>query len=175
MDNVQSTAKGTLYKDGQQVGDTALGGLGTFDVAAAKASYRLVLDARRTAGWATYSTGTHTEWSFASAHTDQRTALPLLSVDYDVAGLDLLNRVDRKHESELGLAVRTQAGSIKGADLKAWVSYDDGASWKTVKVKSGEVELKHPKGADFVSLRVRAADRNGSTVDQTVLRAFGLR
>ncbi|MEU0068143.1 S8 family serine peptidase [Streptomyces sp. NPDC006332] len=175
VDNAQDTAKGKLYKDGQLVGDTTLGGLGTFDVPAAKAAYRLVLDARRTAGWAAYSTGTHTEWSFASAHTDQRTALPLLSVDYDVDGLDLLNRVDRKHKSELGLSVRNQSGGVTTGDLKAWVSYDDGTTWKAVKVKHGELKLKHPKGAKFVSLRVRAADRNGNAVDQTVLRAFGLK
>ncbi|MDQ1064922.1 S8 family serine peptidase [Streptomyces canus] len=175
VDNVQDLAKGTLYKDGQLVGDTALGGLCTFDVPVAQASYRLVLDARRTAGWAAYSTATHTEWSFASAHTDQRTALPLLSVDYGVDGLDLLNRVDRKHKAELGLAVRSQSGNATAAELKAWVSYDDGTSWKEVKVKRGELELTHPKSATFVSLRVRAADRNGNAVDQTVLRAFGLK
>lgn len=175
VDNVQDTGKGTLYADGQLVGDTALGGLGTFDVPAAKASYRLALDARRTADWAAYSTSTHTEWSFASAHTDQRTALPLLSIDYDVDGLDLLGRVDRKHKSELGLSVRNQSGGVTAGDLKAWVSYDDGTSWKEVKVKRGELELKHPKGATFVSLRVRGADRNGNAVDQTVLRAFGLK
>ncbi|MFF7937134.1 S8 family serine peptidase [Streptomyces sp. NPDC007940] len=175
VDNAQDTAKGKLYADGQLVGDTKLGGLGTFDVPAAKASYRLVLDARRTAGWGAYSSGTHTEWSFASAHTDQRTALPLLSVDYGVAGLDLLNRADRKHTSQLRVSVRDQSGSVKAGALKAWVSYDDGTSWKAVKVKHGELQLKHPKGARFVSLRVQAADRSGNGVDQTVLRAFGLK
>ncbi|MGX1480420.1 UNVERIFIED_CONTAM: subtilisin family serine protease [Streptomyces canus] len=175
VDNVQDTAKGKLYADGQLVGETTLGGLGTFDVPAAKASYRLVLDARRAADWAAYSTGTHTEWSFASAHTDQRTALPLLSVDYDVDGLDLLGRAEARHTSKLGLSVRNQSGSVTASSLQAWVSYDDGTSWKEVKVKRGEAELKHPKGAGFVSLRVRAADRNGNAVDQTVLRAFGLR
>ncbi|CAM5504943.1 hypothetical protein SALBM311S_05408 [Streptomyces alboniger] len=42
-------------------------------------------------------------------------------------------------------------------------------------MKHGEARLKHPKGAAFVSLRVRAADRGGNAVDQTVLRAFGLK
>ncbi len=175
VDNVQDTAKGTLYADGQLVGDTALGGLGTFDAPAAKASYRLVLDARRRADWAAYSTGTHTEWSFASAHTDRQTALPLLSVDYDVDGLDLLGRAEARHTSKLGLSVRNQSGGVTAGDLRAWVSYDDGTSWKEVKVKRGELELKHPKSATSVSLRVRAADRSGNAVDQTVLRAFGLK
>ncbi|MCQ4207557.1 S8 family serine peptidase [Streptomyces longispororuber] len=175
VDNLKDTAKGTLYAGGQLVGATSLGGLGTFDVAAAKASYRLVLDTRRTADWTAYSTSTHTEWSFASAHTDQRTALPLLSVDYGVDGIDLLNRVDRKHTSQIALSVRDQSGSVTTGDLKTWVSYDDGTSWKEVKVDHGEVQLKHPKGAEFVSLRVRAADKDGNALDQTVLRAFGLR
>ncbi|MEV6107774.1 S8 family serine peptidase [Streptomyces sp. NPDC051940] len=175
VDNFKDTAKGTLYADGQLIGATALGGLGSFNVAAARASYRLVLDTRRTADWAAYSTSTHTEWSFASAHTDQRTALPLLSVDYGVDGLDLLNRVDRRHTAELALSVRDQSGSVTAGELKAWVSYDDGTSWREMKVDDGEVELEHPKGAAFVSLRVRAADQDGNAVDQTVLRAFGLK
>ncbi|MFC8434646.1 S8 family serine peptidase [Streptomyces sp. NPDC057253] len=175
-DNVQDTAQGRLYADGQVVGDTALGGYGTFTVPAAKSSYRLVVDTKRTAEWAAYSTGTHTEWSFASAHTDQQTALGLLSVDYDVAGIDLLNRAEAGHTSKLGLSVRNQSGGITAASLTAWVSYDDGASWKEVKVKHGTAELKHSKkGARFVSLRVRAADQDGNTVDQTVVRAFGLK
>ncbi|MFE2941423.1 S8 family serine peptidase [Streptomyces sp. NPDC059255] len=175
VENVQDTAKGKLYADGQLVGDTTLGGSGSFDVPAAKVPYRLVLDARRTADWAEYSTSTHTEWSFASAHTDQLTALPLLSVDYDLDGLDLLNRAEAGHKSELGLSVRNQAAGVTAGDLKAWVSYDDGTSWKEVKVKHGKAELKHPKGAEFVSLRVQAADRDGNRIDQTVLRAFGLK
>ncbi|MGW4080524.1 S8 family peptidase [Streptomyces asiaticus] len=176
VDNVQDTAKGKLYADGQLIGDTALGGYGTFTAPAAKSSYRLVLDTQRTADWAAYSTGTHTEWSFASEHTDQQTALGLLSVDYDVAGLDLLNSAKAGHTSKLGLSVRNQSGGVTASSLKAWVSYDDGTSWKEVKVKHGKAELKHPKkGARFVSLRVRAADRDGDAVDQTVVRAFGLK
>ncbi|MEU9290751.1 S8 family serine peptidase [Streptomyces sp. NPDC048275] len=175
VDGVQDTAKGTLYADGELVGNSALGGYGSFDVPATKASYRFVLDAQRKADWATYSTSTHTEWSFASAHTNQQTALPLLSVDYDLDGLDLLNRAEAKRKSTLELSVRDQKSSITARELKTWVSYDDGASWKEVKVRGGEAELKHPKGAEFVSLRVRAADRDGNAVDQTVVRAFGLK
>lgn len=175
-DNVLDTAKGKLYADGQLVGDTALGGYGTFTAPAAKSSYRLVVDTQRTADWAAYSTATHTEWSFASAHTDQQTALGLLSVDYDVAGLNLLNSAEAGHTSKLGLSVRNQSGGVTASSLKAWVSYDDGTSWKEVKVKHGKAELKHPKkDARFVSLRVRAGDRDGNIVDQTVVRAFGLK
>ncbi|MFF4396231.1 S8 family serine peptidase [Streptomyces sp. NPDC001480] len=175
VDNVQDTAKGTLYANGQPVGDTTLGGYGTFDVPAAEGAYRFVLDARRTAGWAAYSTSSHTEWTFASAHTDQATTLPVLSVDYGLPGLDLLDRSGAGRTSKLSLSVRNQEGGVTAGALKAWVSYDDGTSWKEVKVRHGKAEIRHPKGARFVSLRVRAADRDGNTVDQTVLRAFGLK
>ncbi|GAA4014157.1 S8 family serine peptidase [Streptomyces plumbiresistens] len=176
VDSAQDTAKGALYADGKLIGDSVRGGYGTFGVPATKTAYRFVLDARRTADWAAYSTSTHTEWSFASARTEQQTALPLLSVDYDVDGLDLLNRVESKGRSELGLSVRDQHKSITTGQLKAWVSYDDGTTWKEVKVRHGKAEIKHPKnGAGFVSLRVRAADRDGNAVDQTVVRAFGLK
>ncbi|WP_328501234.1 S8 family serine peptidase [Streptomyces sp. NBC_00457] len=173
--DVSDTAQGKLYADGQLVGDSTLGGYGIFDVPAAKASYRFVLDTQRKAGWTPYSTSTHTEWSFASAHTDEATALPLLSVDYDLDGLDLLNRAESKRKLELGLSVRDQEGSVKAKALKAWVSYDDGASWKEAKVRKGKAEIKHPKGAEFVSLRVQASDGAGNQVDQTVLRAYGLK
>jgi subtilisin family serine protease len=175
VDSTVDTAQGKLYADGQLVGDSVVGGYGTFDVAPDKASYRFELDVQRRAPWAAYSTSTHTEWSFASAHTDEETALPLLSVDHDLDGLDLLNRAESKGELELGLSVRDQEGSITAKALKAWVSYDDGTTWKEVRVRHGKAEIKHPKGAEFVSLRVQASDGAGNQVDQTVLRAYGLK
>jgi hypothetical protein len=175
IDGTQDTAKGKLYRDGQLVGDSLLGGYGTFDVPADKASYRFVLDVQRRADWAAYSTSTHTEWAFASAHTDAETALPLLTVGIDPKKLDLLNRADGKKELEVGLPVANQLRSVKASSLKAWVSYDDGTSWKEVKVKNGKAKFKPAKGAEFVSLRVQAADSDGNQIDQTVLRAFGLK
>ncbi|MCX4457557.1 S8 family serine peptidase [Streptomyces sp. NBC_01728] len=175
VDGVQDTAKGTLYADGQLVGDTTLGGYGAFGVPAAKGAYRFVLDTRHTTDWATYSTSTHTEWTFSSAHTDKETALPVLSLGYDLDGLDLLNRAGAGRTSELSLTVRNQEGRVTPSALKAWVSYDDGSSWKEVRVKHGKAEIRHPKGARFVSLRVLTSDAVGNQVDQTVLRAYGLK
>ncbi|WP_330287161.1 S8 family serine peptidase [Streptomyces sp. NBC_00576] len=175
IDGADNTAKGRLYADGQLVGDSTFGGYGIFDVPADKASYRFVLDVQRRAAWAKYSTSTHTEWTFDSAHTGAATALPLLTVGIAPKGLDLLNRADGKRELEIGLPVANQLGSVRASNLKAWVSYDDGTSWKEVKVKGGTARFKAAKGAESVSLRVRAADRDGNGIDQTVLRAFGLK
>ena len=175
VDGTDNTAKGKLYADGQLVGDSTFGGYGVFDVPAAKASYRFDLDVQRKAAWARYSTSTHTEWTFASAHTDTETALPLLTVGIAPKDLDLLNRARSGKELKIDLPVANQLGSVKASSLKAWVSYDDGTSWKEVKVKSGKARFTPAKGAETVSLRVRATDRDGNGIDQTVLRAFGLK
>jgi len=36
------------------------------------------------------------------------------------------------------------------------------------------VEITHPRGARYVSLRAHATDSLGSTVTQTVIRAYGV-
>ncbi|MFC4498334.1 MULTISPECIES: S8 family serine peptidase [Streptomyces] len=175
IDGTDNTAKGKLYADGKLVGDSTFGGYGVFDVSADKASYRFDLDVQRRAAWAKYSTSTHTEWTFASAHTGTSTALPILTVGIAPKDLDLLNRAKSGKELKVDLPVANQLGSVKASSLKAWVSYDDGTSWKEVKVKSGKARFKPAKGAESVSLRVRATDRDGNAIDQTVLRAFGLK
>ncbi|WP_416980391.1 S8 family peptidase [Streptomyces sp. T028] len=175
IDGTDNTAKGKLYADGQLIGDSTFGGYGVFDVHADNASYRFDLDVQRRAAWARYSTSTHTEWTFASAHTATETALPLLTVGIAPKGLDLLNRAERGRQLEVGLPVTNQLGSVKARGLKAWVSYDDGTTWKEVKVEDGKARFKPAKGAETVSLRVRATDRDGNGIDQTVLRAFGLK
>ncbi|MFF3942698.1 S8 family serine peptidase [Streptomyces phaeofaciens] len=175
IDGIDSTAKGKLYADGRLIGDSTSGGYGVFAVPADKASYRFDLDVQRRAAWARYSTSTHTEWTFASAHTATGTVLPLLTVGIAPKGLDLLNRAERGKQVSVGLPVANQLGSVKARGLKAWVSYDDGTSWKEVKVEDGTVRFKPAKGAETVSLRVRATDHDGNGIDQTVLRAFGLK
>ncbi|MEV0739575.1 hypothetical protein AB0I51_27380 [Streptomyces sp. NPDC050549] len=87
----------------------------------------------------------------------------------------LINRADGKRALTVGLPVAKQSGSIRASSLKAWVSYDDGASWKEMSVTKGEARFRPVKGAASVSLRVRATDRDGNAIDQTVLRAFGLK
>ncbi|MFJ8027072.1 S8 family serine peptidase [Streptomyces sp. NPDC096311] len=176
IDGTEDTGKGKLYDAaGTLLGEATLGGYGVFNVPADQASYRFVVDVARRADWAKYSTNTHTEWTFASGHTDARTNLPILSVDYALNKIDLLDRAESDRKMKLGLAVRNQEGGVEVSSLKAWASFDDGASWKEVRVKKGKAEIKHPRGAEFVSLRVQAADSDGNQIDQTVLRAYGLK
>jgi len=52
------------------------------------------------------------------------------------------------------------------------VSYDDGASWRSVPVTGGGVaRLDHPAGAGSVSPRASATTR-GTDVEVTVVRAY---
>jgi hydrogenase maturation factor HypE len=63
------------------------------------------------------------------------------------------------------------------------VSFDDGAGWEQAKVRSrgrGEFEVKVKYASlaattGAVSLRAEAWDAGGNRVEQTILRAYGLR
>lgn len=59
------------------------------------------------------------------------------------------------------------------------MSYDDGATWQRTDLSRCDdgwrTNLRAPRSADFVTLRVGARDSAGNTVSQTITRAFGLR
>jgi hypothetical protein len=60
--------------------------------------------------------------------------------------------------------------------VRAWLSYDDGRTWTEVRLdRRHQATVHHQRGREFVSLRVRATDRDGNSVEQTVLRAYGVR
>ncbi len=58
------------------------------------------------------------------------------------------------------------------------MSYDDGATWAPATVaRDGakwSVSVLHPESG-FVSLRAKASDAQGNTVEQTVIRAYALK
>ncbi|MBO0866972.1 MAG: hypothetical protein J2P15_00260, partial [Micromonosporaceae bacterium] len=69
------------------------------------------------------------------------------------------------------------AGRVK--DLTVQVSYDDGATWKTVDLKRSddahwEVTLLQPHSG-FVSVRAIGADTAGNTFAQTIIHLYKLR
>ena len=82
---------------------------------------------------------------------------------------------------DTSVELTAQSNTLTAAKVRqVQVSYDDGATWRptplvtAVNGKSYTI-LTHPKGAKFVSLKASAADANGNTVDQTVIRAFSLK
>ncbi|MGI5486990.1 S8 family serine peptidase [Microtetraspora malaysiensis] len=173
----------TVYRNGQLLGSTPSAAV-AFPVTPERAEYRLAVDVQRDQPWWTTSTKVNTEWTFHAERADAMTPLPILSVDYDL-DVDLANSVAVNPALHVGLGLRYPKGMAgpRITEAKLWTSYDDGATWRPVKVASGgdagfTATIKNPKSAragGFVSLRVQAGDADGNTVLQTVTRACQLR
>jgi subtilisin family serine protease len=166
---------GTLIAEGTQF-------FGGFPVSGAPSTYRAELDVSRAAPFWRFSSETHTTWTFNSSQPAAGVVQPqpLLLVDYDLGRLDLLNRA-HGDEKEVHLRVHRQQGApaARITSVLAWASFDDGATWTQVPVSSEGgghyvAEVTHPATAQDVSLRVQAADAGGSSISQTVVRAYGL-
>ncbi|MGW2563234.1 S8 family serine peptidase [Streptomyces sp. NPDC001514] len=173
-----------LYHDGTQVADQAQP-WGSFPAAPGEGSYRLRLEtARNSPAWA-FSTRTDTSWSFRSAPpaAGQEALLPLVLLDYDVP-VSTLNQVAGSSSTTLQVTARHQDGwtGARIAGMRVRASTDDGAHWTSVHVSprgNGTYDVRLDRAlthhADFVSLRVEAWDGAGNEVEQTVVRAFGVR
>lgn len=131
------------------------------------------------------ATRTTTEWTLEvrGPHDPGRGGDHLLPVAGWQPRLDLANTApDRAHVVPLRVGYQPGAAGRSGWDVTAWVSFDDGDSWTRAYQRpvgrAGLAFVRVRPPADhhgYVSLRVRAADRHGNTVDQTIIRAYGLR
>lgn len=185
-----STATGDTYRTTWYAGDkllrqTTSAPSGAFPAVGDPATYRLVLDGRRTAAWAPYATSTHTEWTFGSQRpAGTETQVPgMLQVSYDLP-LDNLNQAPDSQVYAFQVRVDQQPGAAdrRVTDLDVQVSYDDGVTWRPALVvhRDGraQVLVHHPRPAGHtgaVSVKVSATDAGGARVEQVVLRAYGLR
>ncbi|MEU4676847.1 S8 family serine peptidase [Micromonospora sp. NPDC023737] len=145
--------------------------------------YRLVVRTTQDPTAGAYSTRTESDWTFRSkapAAGVESSVLPLLQLDYAVD-------TDTTGTAKRNSALTVSAAHLPGVaghggigPVTLEISYDDGAHWQKQslsRTKDGAwtAKLKAPKGASYVSLRARAADGSGNAVDQTVIRAFGVR
>ena len=95
--------------------------------------------------------------------------------------LDLHNSAPAGRSFELPVRVEQQPGAprAKARTVTVEVSYDGGRSWTKAKVrqqgKGWTAQLRHPRGAEYVSLRATATDSAGNTVTQRVIQAYRLR
>lgn len=162
-----------------------------------QSSYRLDWTQARVADPAS---STRTVWDFRSSRNDPKPALsetatcspdpgrrcsylPLLFVRYDLP-LDLGSKAPAGAPFELRFAVSHQQNQPKPAGVTTTVaaSYDDGKTWSDAQPATAAggwftATLQHPpldRTSGFVSIRVRARDAAGSTVEQTIVRAYGL-
>lgn len=147
------------------------------------ADHRVVLDAAREAPWWDRSTGTRTVWTFRAepgGSESEPDTLPVLDVSYAVGRVDLANTAPRRTTATVTIGRQDGGHGAKVTEARLWWSSDDGATWrKTVLHRKGAgvyaADLRVPAGTEHVSLRVGAKDRSGATVEQTVIRAYGVR
>ncbi|WP_243060069.1 S8 family serine peptidase [Nocardioides sp. SR21] len=155
------------------------------EVPAGNLPYRVVLDAERPADIFRLSTRTHTEWEFMSDTVDSDYFEP-----FSVMELDYRVETDLRGDIRAGAKQRISVlpssmdlGEVPGklTRVSLEVSYDGGATWRTVRLSRGSGgwwdgtldTAKRPGG--FVSVRASAATDAGYSIEQEVISAYGLR
>ncbi|GIM96136.1 S8 family serine peptidase [Paractinoplanes toevensis] len=148
-----------LYRNGTLISETR-DAWRDITIPAGAAGYRLELTTAREGNEWQYARSTNTEWTFRSAKAGP---LPMLQVGY--AAPVSLTGTATTWPHLLGI-------SVPGArTVSVQLSADEGVTWKSALVLGGAVVV--PAGRGTVSLRVTATDRDGNSVKQTVLRAYG--
>jgi hypothetical protein len=143
--------------------------------------YVLHVDATRTPGatlstqihgvWRFYAHGT-TDQAFFDAHLDAIRLLP--------SGLDLRNQAAPGALTRVVMRVQENGSPAIPIRLaRAYASADDGSSWHAVKVQArGSTyvfDVRDPKQAGFVSLRMYIKDAAGDSELLTIIHAYGVR
>ncbi|WP_283136882.1 S8 family serine peptidase [Rhizohabitans arisaemae] len=142
--------------------------------------YTLTTTAHRNPAVSALSTRIEAAWTFTSARTATATPLPLAIVRHIALGLDIANRA--KHGTRTPIALRVErapgAAAAKVTSLRVEASSDDGATWRPIPVvpfPGGWTAFSpNPASGRFVSLRTVAVDSVGTTVKQTITRAYAL-
>lgn len=177
-DSVLSSATFQLYRDDELVSSTDGQG-GVVTVPAADAQYRAVITTTRPRDVFDVATAADVSWTFRSAHTDDGTVVPApVSVVRFAPQLDAANSAPagRPFLVPVWLQHNGTGAFDRPRKLSVDVSYDEGTTWQKADVVLNlAVLLRHPAGAESVSLRATATDRGGNTVTQTVIRAYKLR
>lgn len=147
-----------------------------FSVPADEGTCRLQIEADRGAP-GTLSTRTSVAWTFRSAYTTTRTALPLSVVRFSPK-LNALNTARARGKYAVPVTVTPQPGPTATAltTLTVEVSSDDGGTWQPAPLqRAGDqtiATLQRPNRDGFVSLRATSTDANGTRVEQTIIRAY---
>ncbi|PPK63814.1 S8 family serine peptidase [Actinokineospora auranticolor] len=166
------TGATTLSKDGTRIGENPGGGLSRFPVGDGSGTYTVAATADRDRG---YDLATHVDatWTFRSGPDNE--AVPVSAVRFK----GVLDAADTAPAGRyyLPVTLEKETGQVElPRTLTVEVSYDEGKTWAAAPVVAKSlVVLDHPKGAGSVSLRAAAEDSRGSTVKQTVIRAYKLR
>ncbi|MFE9768139.1 S8 family serine peptidase [Streptomyces sp. NPDC005808] len=170
-----ASAGTSLTSNGTEIGTSAdpLTGAASFTVPARSAAYRLTTTATRAAGTPVSSKVT-ASWTFRSENVAEKTALPVSVVRF-APPLAADSTATAGSTLQIPVTVQGAAAGKQLAVLLVHVSYDEGAHWALRPVIAGKVTVKTPAAGGSVSLRAKASDKRGNTVDQTILRAYTAR
>ena len=169
-------------RDGVTLGESATLCYARFVVPDTPGRYTLTCTGSRAISTSVLGTRSEGTWTFAAPGvTPTATPLPLLAVRARgaVFGMDDAP-AGRLFPLVLHVERPIGAPSARITSLELDVSFDDGATWKSVPVlrvpgsDRGIAILRHPRAPGFVSLRLRAADARGSSVTHTTIRAYAL-
>ncbi|KRF12806.1 PA domain-containing protein [Nocardioides sp. Soil796] len=169
-----------IRADGELVGETDNLPSGVAVLPAGDSRVEVSFVADNPQPWAELSTHTESVWTFASTTVPAGEVVtqPVILADYDV-DVDLRNRVLARGPRPVGFDVRLAhapgAAASPISDVTVEASYDDGRTWRAARATGragGRWHVELPRGTGHVSLRLHAADTAGSTLDQTIVRAW---
>ncbi|MEU1389178.1 MULTISPECIES: S8 family serine peptidase [unclassified Nonomuraea] len=183
-----ATGTATLARGGRTIAETALADcrwwlkpcLLTAALPAEQGRYTLTTSMRRQEPYTALSSTVESAWTFTSEQTSEAKPLPLFAVRYAPAGLDSFNRARPGTVTRVPIRLERNPGApgAKVKSLSLEMSFDDGANWlplPSVRTRSGwTAAVPNPRTAGFVSLRVTATDTSGTSVKQTVVRAYAV-
>ncbi|MFE0650959.1 S8 family serine peptidase [Streptomyces sp. NPDC059534] len=167
------SATSTLYREGVKIGenDDPLSGEKPFTVDGSDAEYRLTTSAERPAALAAASTRVETSFTFRSQQVAATTALPVSTVRF-AAPVDLASRAPAGASVPVPVTVQGSAAGRNLMSLKVSVSYDDGKTWRLVRVDGGRITVKSPAKDKGVSLFAEVTDKQGNTSRVTIHNAW---
>ncbi|KON88002.1 hypothetical protein AF332_15000 [Sporosarcina globispora] len=169
-----------LFKDGNLVkADKWFDTTKPLAVSPEPATYTVYMDTKQSV-WSPLSTTSDITFTFKSDRpANGKEDLALLWPRYDFK-LDGENKAKGGITDHFDLSFVLQSGATPDMQgVEASVSTDDGNTWSTAKVQKIEgghytVTVKNP-ASGYVSLKIKAWDANGSQVEQTLIRAYGVR
>ncbi|HEX6344733.1 MAG TPA: peptidase S8, partial [Umezawaea sp.] len=167
------SARTTLFRDGVKIGESTEPGNLRGDVSPPAAAYRLEVEATRS-GVSEFSTGVSGTWTFRSAEVGTRyTPLPMSIIRFrpDLAGG---NTAPADRTFAVPLVVQQNPGADNGRinRIAVDVSFDDGKTWRRAPVIGRSALVHNGPAGSYASLRAKATDSRGNTVENTVIRAY---
>jgi subtilisin family serine protease len=178
-DVLTDTARTVIYRNGVRVAESERAGFVLYEAPAAAGEFRV--DTEATQSVFDTSTRMTASWRFRSRPVPgpDGQPLPVLAVRF-LPVLDNENRAPGGVRYAIPITVERHPGApeAKVSSLSVEVSYDDGRHWHRVPVKrtgaGWTAPVEHPR-TGFVSLRAKAVAADGSSVEQTIIRGYGLR